>query len=128
MDNIIQLEHTEDTPKVVLNNTLGEFSISGRSLPENAVAFYLPIIDWLNKFCAEETSPINFDFKLDYFNTASAKQITKVLLVLQKIAESRDVKINWHYLVGDSDIKSSGARFAKLIKANIELVPYYDEE
>lgn len=125
MENIY-LEQTEDTPQVILNNDDKEFSISGRSLPENAVAFYLPIIDWLNKYGNEEASPIVFDFRLDYFNTASAKQITKVLLVLQKLTQHINVKVRWYYLAEDTDIKSSGLRFSKLIKVAIELVEYDD--
>ncbi|MBI9069581.1 MAG: DUF1987 domain-containing protein [Salinivirgaceae bacterium] len=125
MENL-NLQHTEDTPEVILNSFDGSCFIEGRSLPENAVAFYLPIIEWLNTYNNEISAAINFEFKLDYFNTASAKQITKVMLTLQKIAQSNAVKIRWHYLTEDADIKSSGMRFAKLIKADIELVAYDD--
>lgn len=123
MENL-NLQHTEDTPEVILNSSDGICIIQGRSLPENAVAFYLPIIDWLNNYNDKVSKAINFDFKLDYFNTASAKQITKVMLTLQKIAQTNVVKIRWHYLTEDADIKSSGMRFAKLINADIELVAY----
>lgn len=125
MENLI-LNPTEDTPHVVFDVENSEYRITGRSLPENAVAFYLPLIDWLRDF---ENSTINtmiFHFKLDYFNTASAKQITKVLLTLQNLSQSKNVEIKWHYYTEDYDIKSSGARFAKLIKANIELISYED--
>lgn len=125
MDNIY-LEHTEDTPEVHLNFSDAACSISGRSLPENAVAFYLPIIEWLSSYQQSDHSNLTVDFKLDYFNTASAKQITKLLLVLQKLSESKEVKVRWHYLAEDADIKSSGMRFSRLIKANIELVEYTD--
>jgi len=120
------LNATEDTPEVVLDSEKNEYRIEGRSLPENAVSFYIPIIDWLNTFGESPLDNIIFHFKLDYFNTASAKQITKVLLVLQSLSSIKNVKIKWHYYVEDFDIKSSGARFAKLIKADIELVPYED--
>ena len=122
----IDLERTEDTPKVLLDAENRLFEIEGRSLPENAVEFYMPIINWLKEYSELQNNNIVFNFKLEYFNTASAKQITKLLIVLQQLSENMDIKINWHYYRDDADIMSSGMRFAKLIKANIDLVPYDD--
>lgn len=125
MENLF-LQPTEDTPEVVFDIKNGHYSISGRSLPENAVLFYIPLLEWMNKFASSSEKTMVIHFKLDYFNTASAKQITKLLLVIQTIAETKEVTVKWHYYSEDYDIKSSGARFAKLIKANIELVSYDD--
>jgi hypothetical protein len=118
------IDHTEDTPKIHFDVQDGIYLIEGRSLPENAVAFYLPIIDWLKNYELTQNKDFTFDFKLDYFNTASAKQITKVLIQLQQMAEKMNLKVNWHYYKEDADIMASGMRFAKLIKANIELIPF----
>ncbi|MDA3890103.1 MAG: DUF1987 domain-containing protein [Salinivirgaceae bacterium] len=125
MENIL-FNPTEDTPKVVFNFDTGEYMISGRSLPENAVAFYIPLIEWLRKFNSSFKNEIIFNFKLEYFNTASAKQITKILLALQAISLNKEVLIKWYYYIEDMDIKASGERFSKLIKANIELISYDD--
>lgn len=124
----IYLDHTEDTPKVEFNQDEEIYMISGKSLPENAVAFYLPLIDWLKKYAKEESNPLNIDLRFDYFNTASAKQITKLLLVLQEISETIEVNVKWFYLKEDTDILSSGLRFSRLIKVNIELISYEDED
>jgi hypothetical protein len=118
------VDNTEDTPRVELDKINGILSISGRSLPENAVAFYEPIFDWLKNYQEEPNVNTVFDFKFDYFNTASAKQITKILLFLQILSENHPVIVKWHYYKEDIDIQSSGARFAKLIKAPIELISY----
>ncbi len=120
------LDKTEDTPQVIFDVESGEFRIEGRSLPENAVAFYIPLIEWLDDFGNSPVNDMVFIFKLDYFNTASAKQITKLMLTLQGLSDKKSIKIKWHYFIDDIDIKSSGARFAKLIKADIELVSYTD--
>lgn len=124
----IYLEHTEDTPKVEFNKDENVYEISGKSLPENAVAFYLPLIEWLKNYGATNSEPLILDFRLDYFNTASAKQITKLLLVLQDMSENIDVTVRWFYLKEDTDILSSGLRFSRLIKVNIELIGYDDPE
>jgi len=125
MENLI-LRKTEDTPEVIFDIENGIYKISGRSLPENAVAFYIPILDWLTNFSNLSVDNVVFNFKLEYFNTASAKQITKLLLAIQTLAETKNVSVKWYYFIEDHDIKSSGARFAKLIKANIELISYDD--
>ncbi len=124
----IFIDHTDDTPEVILDYDKGIFSLSGRSLPENAVDFYLPILEWMNALGEQSLNDITFDFKLDYFNTSSAKQLTKLLLILQKIALDKNVQVNWHYFEDDTDIMQSGARFAKLIDANIKLLPFSEEE
>ena len=64
--------------------------------------------------------------KLDYFNTSSAKQITKLLLIVQKVSESKNILVNWHYFKDDTDIKMSGERFARLIDVKINILPYND--
>jgi hypothetical protein len=126
MENLV-LNETEDTPSVILDIDNKEYVIEGRSLPEDAMSFYLPIINWLKEFKKTDVDNMVFNFKLDYFNTASAKQVSKLMLTLQDLSEKKDVKIKWHFFIEDTDIRSSGARFMKLISTDIELVPYYDD-
>ena len=123
MDALI-IESTEDTPEVVLNPKENNFILSERSLPENAIDFYQKIFNWLNDYKNTPNNITKFTFKLDYFNTASAKQITKILLFLEDLAKNNKVNVEWFYQKDDIDMKSSGARFAKLIKVNITLIEY----
>ncbi|MCK5823132.1 MAG: DUF1987 domain-containing protein [Bacteroidales bacterium] len=122
--NDLIIEATEETPKIFFKQDKNEFCISERSLPENAVEFYTPIFEWLEKYKNKPNSETIFDFKLDYFNTASAKQITKLLLLLEGIEKSNKVKIRWFFKKGDLDMKSSGLRYDKLIDINFELIEY----
>ncbi|NOZ45296.1 MAG: DUF1987 domain-containing protein [Chlorobi bacterium] len=121
MDALI-IDSTEDTPQVILDPKENNFILSERSLPENAIEFYKPIFEWLNKYKNDPNKLTTFNFKLDYFNTASAKQITKILLFLENLAINHEVKVLWSYQKDDLDMKSSGTRFAKLIKVKIDLV------
>jgi hypothetical protein len=77
MENLF-LQPTEDTPEVVFDIENGHYSISGRSLPENAVLFYIPLLEWMNNFASSSEKTMVIHFKLDYFNTASAKQINNL--------------------------------------------------
>lgn len=116
-------EGTEDTPEINFNHEKNIFSIADRSLPENAVDFYKPIFEWLEQFHDIASDNVSFDFKLDYFNTASAKQITKILLFLEKLALDHKVTIRWYYHKEDVDMLSSGSRYAKLINVKFEPIP-----
>ncbi|MBQ5540037.1 MAG: SiaC family regulatory phosphoprotein, partial [Bacteroidales bacterium] len=66
-------EPTIDTPRVVLDAESGVFEISQMSLPEDAVDFYAPIINWLMEYSENPQKETVFNMKLEYFNTASSK-------------------------------------------------------
>lgn len=122
MSDEIRITATEDTPEVVLNEKEGTFKISGRSLPEDAFWFYNPIVEWLSGYSKTPLSTTEFHFKLEYFNTASAKQIFKIANILSDISKSNTVKIKWHYDEGDRDMLASGERFSKLCGMPFELI------
>jgi len=120
--NALLIAPTEDTPKVILNPENGIFQISERSLPENAVEFYQPIIDWLDTAYDQEKIIPEFNFNLEYFNIASAKQIAKVLMVLKKHDNIKKLKIRWFYEKVDRDMYSAGTRFQKLLNLDFEFI------
>ena len=93
MDSLI-IEATEDSPKVVFDSTTNRFTISGESRPENAGKFYSPLINWIVSFEEilakrktdnNDETPLVFVFRLDYFNSTTAKYIMDILLVLKDI-------------------------------------------
>ncbi len=86
----LKIEAKLDTPKIYLDPHLDLYLLEGRSFPENANAFYAPILQWIAKFCEEAQSTQKnyvFHLKLNYYNSASSRQ----LFNLFKILEKRDV-------------------------------------
>ena len=118
------IDSTEDTPKVIFDAENKIFQISERSLPENAIGFYDSLLNWLTQYSKNPIELTIFDFKLEYFNTASAKQIAKILLILENIGKKRNVVINWYFKKEDADMLSSGTRFSKLINLNFNFAEY----
>jgi hypothetical protein len=49
MEPII-IEGTSKTPTVKFDSNEGVFEIKGRSIPENSVEFYKPLVDWLDAY------------------------------------------------------------------------------
>lgn len=124
MPEIFIIEAKEDTPRVEFNINERKFEISARSLPENAIGFYEPVLEWLIDYARSPLDLTVFDFRLEYFNTSSAKQIAKILLLLENMAKINKVVINWYYKKEDTDMLSSGTRFSKLIDLDFNLIDY----
>ncbi|MBO7054530.1 MAG: DUF1987 domain-containing protein [Bacteroidales bacterium] len=117
----LRIEETEDTPKVILDPENNVFSISGRSLPEDSVAFYTSVFDWLQQYAEVAEKDMDFEFFMEYFNTSSAKQIAKIFLLLEKLNDKVFVQVIWRCKKDDVDMASSGMRFSKLLNLEFEV-------
>lgn len=102
--NQLFLEATKYTPGINFDPGAGKFEMTGVSLPENVVAFYDPILDWLFKYSENLTllsgpvqPDIKFAFKLNYYNSGSVRYIISILEALKKINDNRPVKVEWFY-------------------------------
>ena len=113
--NPLVIKKTHDTPGIILDPELNLYEISHRSLPEDANTFYEPVFKWITEFMESPSPSVEFVFNLEYFNTASAKQIAKLLLYLDKLSQKTSVTILWKFKKDDSDMQSAGNRYAKLL-------------
>ena len=122
----LKIEGTEDTPLIDFNVDGGKFEISGRSLPEDAVSFYNPVLEWLDSYYGG--SPLSetvFDFKLEYFNTASSKLVLDLFMKLEEHAsQGNSTKVNWYYFEDDEDMQEAGEEFAELVEVPFEFFEY----
>lgn len=119
------LNGTEDTPKIILDYQNNVYEISGRSLPEDVTAFYQPVMEWIEKYAGAPNENMNFDVKLEYFNTASSKIILDILMKLEEIKENgAKITIKWHYDKRDEDMLEAGEEYAELVSIEFELVGY----
>ena len=122
MEQLI-INKTEDTPQVELDINKGLFVISGRSLPENAIDFYKPVFTWVEEAMQTASGKnIIVDIKLEYFNTASSKQIAKLFLQLENYIEKNNITIKWHYEKEDNDMLVSGNQYAKFLNLKFEFL------
>jgi len=124
MDAIL-LEPTQTTPKVVIDPVTNKFEISGESRPENTAKFFAPIIAWFDGYRSVlyfqknsfgKSKKVSVEFKLEYFNSTSAKFILDIFYQLEKIhKEGYEAEINGHYDARDTDMKESGEEFSKYV-------------
>jgi hypothetical protein len=118
---ILNLEGTEDTPKIILDKKNGIFEISGRSLPEDSAEFYRPVLEWIAKYGTDAHPATEFVFKLEYFNTASSKLILDVLSALEDI---KGMRITWYFHEDDEDMEEAGQEFSELVEIPFEFKTY----
>jgi hypothetical protein len=117
------INKTEDTPQVELDITKGTFYLTGRSLPENAIDFYKPLFSWVEENMQSVTGKsIVVEIKLEYFNTASSKQIAKLFLQLENFIEKNNILIKWYYEKEDNDMLVSGNQYAKFLNLKFEFI------
>lgn len=116
------IDATQDTPRIHFDPKNNIFEISNKSLPEDANGFYRPVIDWLENYKHKPNKKTVFSFKLEYFNTASARYITQIITILDKMSKKHDVKINWYYQEIDEDMQSLGEEFYEMVDVKFELI------
>ncbi|MDR1761226.1 MAG: DUF1987 domain-containing protein, partial [Bacteroidales bacterium] len=63
-----------------------------------------------------------FEIYFEYFNTASSKQIAKMLLMIEKFIERHTIIIRWFYEKEDTDMLFLGEQYAKFLKLPFEII------
>jgi hypothetical protein len=116
MDALI-IEQTQSNPKIVFDKDNGVFEITGRSLPEDAMGFYQPVLDWLKAYVADPNPTTTLVFELDYFNTASSKVILELIKIFRNaVTSGLNGQIIWCHLEDDDDTLEAGQDFSSIIK------------
>jgi len=125
MENLF-IQGTQHTPEVSFEVD-GNLYLKGRSIPENSLAFFQDIYNWLDSYAANPNSVTEIGFQLDYFNTSSSKCILDVLKKLEKIHSSGNkVFVKWYYDEDDDDMLESGEDYQDLIDINFDFIVLED--
>lgn len=121
------IEGTPKTPSVRFDAQQGLVEIKGRSIPENSIEFYKPLVDWLKKY-GENPAPLTqVNIQLEYFNTSSSKCILDVFKKLEAIFKAKhDVIINWYYEEDDEDMLEAGEDYESIIRVPFKMVEIVD--
>jgi hypothetical protein len=121
----IRIEQTDDCPEVILDKEGNRFEISGKSLPEDVVEFYQPVLNWLEVYRKNPNPRTEFVFKLFYFNTASSKLILDILMILEELMEEgHDILVRWNSLSSDEDMQEAGREYAEMVDVPFEHSTY----
>jgi hypothetical protein len=133
MDSFI-VAPTEDSPSIIFDTTTNHFVISGSSRPENAKSFYTSVISWLATYLEKmdlgkqqigEEPKLILTFRLEYFNSATAKCIVDILFLLKRFVEQGFfIKIEWFCDQRDEDMLEMGNEFAEAVGLKLDYIQY----
>ena len=123
----ISIEGTPKTPTVNFDASTGIIEIKGRSIPENSIEFYRPLVEWLEEYSKEPQDLTTVNIQLEYFNTSSSKCILDVFKKLEAIKKARnEVVINWYYEEDDEDMLEAGEDYESIIRIPFKMIEVVD--
>lgn len=103
-----------DKPEVDFRFSQHYLALRGESFPENAVAFYAPVVSALmNYLAACRDQEITVDFELRYFNSSSTKILLNVFRMLDQASSNHNVvHLNWRHDPDDDTVLEFGTDIA----------------
>lgn len=123
--DLLQIEATEKTPFVKFDPKTGEFEVSGKAIPQDAEAFFSPILEWMDEYVSTVDRATHVRIDLEYFNISSSKRILFLLYKLNEIVDkSMPVSVSWYYADSDDDMKEVGQDFAFMVRVPFKFVSY----
>lgn len=123
MDNFY-IEATATSPEIDFRFDQDLLSMKGESYPENAAAFYAPVLQQLRAFLLERaTATITVNIALAYFNSSSTKILFNIFDALDQSAQAGNrIEVNWYYDEEDETI----FEFGEELKADFTSVTFND--
>lgn len=119
MEDLI-IARTSKTPEVTFLALDKTMTLSGRSIPENSIQFFQPLLTWTESFCESSSGHVEVHVKLEYFNTSSSKCLMDLLKRLEQCSCSAEVF--WYYEEEDEDMQEAGEDYAAIIQLPFKLV------
>ena len=121
----LSLQGSPKTPTVELNAESGVIEIKGRSIPENSIDFYRPVVEWLDQYAESPADETVVNIQLEYFNTSSSKCILDVFKKLETVYKKngeKGVVINWYYEEDDEDMLEAGEDYQSILKIPFKMI------
>ena len=119
----LHIEGSAKTPSVSFDGDAGVLEMRGRSIPENSIEFFQPLIDWVDSYGSTPKAETRVDMKLEYFNTSSSKCILDLFKRLEKInSNDSAVIINWFYETDDEDMEEAGEDYAAIVGLDFKIL------
>jgi hypothetical protein len=123
----ITIEGTSKTPTIIFDSETGLLELKGRSIPENSIEFYKPVVESLDKYAIDPQDKTSVNIHLEYFNTSSSKCILDLFKKLEAIHKTgKEVVINWYYEEDDEDMLEAGEDYQAIIKVPFKMIEVGD--
>ncbi len=122
MDSIF-IDGTPKTPNVSFDSEKGALLLKGRSIPENSIEFYRPLVDWLENYSGTPQPKTVCEIQLEYFNTSSSKCLLDLFKKMENMNKNgNDIVINWYYEEDDEDMLEAGEDYQSIINVPFKMI------
>jgi hypothetical protein len=122
MDSIF-IEGTPKTPNVSFDAEKGALLLKGRSIPENSIEFYKPLVTWLEDYSSAPQPKTVCDVQLEYFNTSSSKCLLDLFKKMESMnSNGNEILINWYYEEDDEDMLEAGEDYQSIINVPFKMI------
>ena len=140
MDSLI-VEGTPTTAAISYNIQAKRYTLSGKSMHEDAMHFYQPIMNWMDRFEEWILERFNnhfiqekhtFVFDLDYYNSTAGKYIYQIIEKIDKIYVEIDnnhnkshsqveIEIKWLFGEDDEFMQEAGEEMQDITELDIQV-------
>ncbi len=118
-----KIEGTPKTPTVSFDDVTGLLELKGRSIPENSIDFYKPLIDWVDRYARSPQAKTSMHVQLEYFNTSSSKCILDLFKKLEGVRSTgNEIIVYWHYEADDEDMLEAGEDYQAIINIPFKMI------
>lgn len=109
------INETHKTPSINFEPNKGLIQIKGRSIPENAMKTFEPLVDkWIPDYLSNPASTTILDVELEFYNTSTSMWLLRLFKQLEDLYKTQqNVVINWYY--SDDDMLESAEDYEEII-------------
>ena len=118
MDDISLVASTK-TPSVKFTAN-GHLELRGRSIPENSLDFYKPLLEWVDGYVRNAQPETIVHVQLEYFNTSSSKCLLDIFKRLESVRSK--VTVHWYYEQDDEDMLEAGEDYEAIINLSFKMI------
>ncbi len=124
MENLV-IEGGVKTPTVTLDPEGRQLRFEGRSIPEDTIRFYEPILKWIEQYIrTERDNTTEMHINLEYFNTSTSRYLFGIFKTLEGYhTKGNPILIHWYYEKDDFEMLESGEDYASILKVPFKMVP-----
>jgi hypothetical protein len=114
------IKSTAQTPLIKYSVENSKLEFIGRSIPEDVIGFYEPVMSWFKKFALTRPRHLKVEFLLDYCNSSSSRAISDIIKAIEKLKEAGTItELVWYYEEYDEDMLEYGTDLAELIDQSV---------
>lgn len=117
----LSIASTFSTPAIQMDAETGNFLIEGKSIPEDAESFYVPLLSWLEKYYNDPAPFTHIEVKFEYVNSGSSKYLLEFFRIVgRNYRAGHNCLVTWQYEEEDEAIQDLGEHYKITINIPFE--------